>query len=199
MNAKVWGFALLGRMRRVVGGLVAALLLMPVPAMAITYLGSWSATFTQTGGPTPPKPTFTDSLSSGGQNDTLLVAMGDYQGSTAAATSTIQLTRPITISQPTQVIEFDHSFAGLFAQAGYSATVAVKDSSGHAVVTPFSLNESTTSKNFTELQDSLNVNKKLARGNYTLVVTVTDTTNNKIGGWKKYQSISAHEFDFQGQ
>ena len=106
----------------------------------------------------------------------------------------------MSISQPGgQTVEFDHSFSGLFSQAGYSVTVAVKNSSGQTVLTPISVNRSTTSKTFTELQDSLNaLEKKIPNGNYTLVVTVTDTTSNKIGGWK-HGSKSKHEFDFQGQ
>jgi hypothetical protein len=187
----------LWRMRRVVGGLAAALLLIPMPAMAITYLGSWQASYSQSGGPTPPTPTFSDSGVSG-QNDTVLVDMGEYQGSTAKATSTIELTRDISISSSSQVIQFDHSFAGLFEQAGYSVTVAVENSKGQVVVTPISISKTTTSTTFKELQDSLNVNERLSKGSYTLVVTVTDATNNKIGGWKRHNSQS-HEFDFQGQ
>jgi hypothetical protein len=60
----------------------------------------------------------------------------------------------------------------------------VEDSSGHVVVAPINVSKSTNSKTFTELPDSLNVNKTLAKGTYTLVVTVTNTTSNKIGGWK---------------
>jgi hypothetical protein len=203
MNPMKWSFTLLGRMRRVVGGLVAALLLMPLPAMAITYLGSWTvASSSATGGPTPP--TFTiagDNVTNAGQNDQLLVSIPDYQGSTANATSTITLTRPVSISQPGgQTVEFDHSFTGLFSQAGYSVTVALDDSSGHVVLTPISVNKSTTSTQFAQLQDSVKaLERKIPNGSYTLVVTLTDTTSNKIGGWKRYQSISAHEFDFQGQ
>jgi hypothetical protein len=203
MNAKNWAVLLPRGLRRVVGGVVTTLLLMPVPAMAITYLGSWSATFTQTGGPTPPKPTFTDVPNFNGnpQNDQLLVDMGEYQGSTATATSTIQLTRQVSIPK-TQRIEFDDGFSGLFSQAGYSATVTVKDSNGNIIVTPINVTKSTTSKTFIELQDSNNVTQSIAGSakNYTLVVTVTHNTSNKVGGWKHNPPHkSAHEFDFQGQ
>jgi hypothetical protein len=195
MRIQNFASGLLRRGKAVIAGLAAATLLMPVPAMAITYLGSWQASFSQTGGPTPPKPTFSDAVS--GQNDTLLVDMGEYQGATATATSTIQLTRQVSISSSSQAVQFDHSFSGLFEQAGYSVKLSVLDSKGKSLVA-INVSRSTTSKTFTELQDSINALDSLAKGTYTLVVTITDQTNNKIGGWKRNTS-QEHEFDFQGQ
>jgi hypothetical protein len=182
---------------RVLGGLTAAILLLPMPAMAISYITSWQATYNQSGSPLPPKATFNDG-GIVGQNDTLFVDPGEYTNGTTPASSSITLTRQVSLSA-NQTIEFDHSFSGLFAQGGYSATVVVEDLMGHPVVTPFSVNKNTTSSSFIELQDSLNVRNRLNNGNYLLVVTVTDVTNNKLGGWKKNNKSQEHEFDFQGQ
>ena len=201
MNARTWAFTLLRRMRGVAGGLVAALLLMPLPAMAITFLGSWSPTFTQTGGPTPPTPTIvSDSVTNAGQDDQLLVNMDQYQGSTAKASSQIVLTRQIQITSSSQTVEFDHTYDALFSFAGYTTTVQVKDLQGHVVITPINVSKSNTSGTFKELQDNANVRQSLANGTYNLVVTITNTTNNKVGGWKFNPGHkSEHEFDFQGQ
>jgi hypothetical protein len=188
--------ASLWRMRGVLGGLATLLVLMPVPAMAITYLGSWSPMITESGTPTPPTPTFTDTVS--GQDDTLLVTMGEYQGTSATATSRIQLTRQVMITDNSQVVDIIHTFAGLFEQAGYQTKITVQDSNGNTVVS-INDNRLTNSKTFTELQSSINVSDTLSKGTYTITVTVTDFTNNKFGGWKNFNSISAHEFDFQGQ
>jgi hypothetical protein len=201
MNPMKWLFTLLGRMRRVVGGLVAALLLMPVPALAITYLGSWSAMTTVSGGPKPPTPAIiSDAITNGGQNDQLLVNVGQYQGSTATASSQIVLTRQIQITSNSQGIEFDHTYDALFSYGGYTTRVEVDNSKGQAVITPINVSPSNSSAAFKELQDNLNVKQSLAKGTYTLKITIINTTNNKVGGWKFNPGHkSFHEFDFQGQ
>jgi hypothetical protein len=179
--------------RRVVGALAACLVLLPVPAMALTFTGSWVASYSQSGGPTPPTPTFTDNLSADQNQDVLTVNMGTYQGATAPATSTIQLARPFSVSARSQTVEFDHAFTTLFNQGGATVTVAVQDALGQTLVTPINFSQSTTGTAF--LSDDETVFNRLRAGNYTLAVTVTYQTSNKIGG---YQSRSVHTFDFEG-
>ena len=115
------------RWRRVLGGAVALLVLMPVPAMALTFLGSWVKSTSVSGGPTPPTPSFSDSTS--GQNDSLIVDMGDYQGATATANSSITLTRQFQITSSSQQMQFDHAAMNQFAQAGEKVTLKVEDAS----------------------------------------------------------------------
>src|SRR5262249_22824562 len=133
MDARNRAFLLPPGTRRVVGELVTALLLMPMPALALTHLRSRHALTPLVGHPTPPTPVVTDSVS--GQKDTLLVDMGVYTPSTATQTASSQvvLTRQVEIDKASQAIEFTHNFAGLFAYAGYNVTVQVKDSSGKVV------------------------------------------------------------------
>src|SRR5215831_2905633 len=51
--------------KRLAAGLAAALLLTPVPAMALTFTTGWVASYSQAGGPTPPTPVYTDATAGG--------------------------------------------------------------------------------------------------------------------------------------
>lgn len=181
---------------RVLAGLPALLLLLPLPAMALTFTGNWAATYSQSGGPTPPKPTFSDVTNNAEQVDDLSVNMGNYQGSSAPATSTINLTRGISITAPGQDVDFAHLLVAGFQNAGTDITVSVKNSTGQTVVRPVQLNLNNTSKNLEYFLAFQNDVARLNKGNYTLNVQVQYFTNNKVGGWK---SISAfHQFVFEG-
>jgi hypothetical protein len=182
------------RWRRVVPGLAVALLLMPTPALALTFLTPWSTTFTQTGGPTPPTPIVNDSVN--GQDDHLTVDMGNYTGSTAVATSTVQLTRQIQVTSASQAIQYAHAAGNTFQQAGETVTVVLKNASGSTTLsTPISVSFTNNSTIPVTFSDSETVRNTLNNGTYTLVVTVTHKTNNKLGSWKKK---SQHVFDFAG-
>jgi hypothetical protein len=185
--------------RRVLGGLVAAVLLLPMPAMAITFLGVWMPVSppSVSGTPAPPTPTFMDVPTGDPQKDTLDVIMGDYQGSGVdLASSSISLTRQFQITSGAQVLQFDHNALAQFAQAGENVTLQVKNSSGALLFTPVSFAYSNGSSSFVSVPDSETYRTALANGTYTLVATVRFNTNNKLGGWKTMSS--PHVFDIQG-
>jgi hypothetical protein len=188
------------RWQRTVGGLAAALLLIPVPAMAgLSFSGTqWTAVSnSQSGGPTPPMATFTDTLNSANQEDDLFVNMGNYSGATATAKSSIELQRGINLSTSKQLVEFEQEFSAQFEQAGMSLSVAVLDSHGKNVQTPLSFSFSTNSSSFTPVTvKEANINNELKAGNYTLDVKVSYNTNNKIGAWKSISPF--HHFEFEG-
>ena len=168
-----------------------------MPVLALTFTSSWSAALSQSGGPTPPAPTYADFTDNARQVDDLFVNMGNYQGASAKANSTIELTRGISIAAPGQTVEFEHALLAGFQEAGANITAGVKDSAGRTVVTPIQLNLNNPSNN---LQFFLAFEENFARlksGNYTLDVQVQYFTNNKMGAWK---SISAfHAFEFEGE
>lgn len=56
--------ALKGRTGKVLGGVAAALFLIPVPALGISFLGPWSFTSVQVNAPAPPPPLVVDPTSS---------------------------------------------------------------------------------------------------------------------------------------
>jgi hypothetical protein len=189
-------FAAAAPWRRILGGAVAALVLLPVPAMAtLSFIGSWTPSTSVSGGPTPPKPTYSDNTS--GQDDSLIVDLGNYQGATATANSSITLTRQFQITGvSTQQIQFDHSAIQQFAQAGENLSLKVEDATGKNVLfTPITFSYSNPSSNFATVLDNELYKTILGKGTYTLVVNVAYKTNNKLGGWKKK---SAHQFDIEG-
>ncbi len=185
--------ALLRRSGRLFGGLAAAVLLLPLPAMALTFTSAWQAVTLQSGGPTPPKPTFTDSTTGGA--DSLTVNMGSYQGQTKTAVEAIALARSITVPTAGEAIQFAEQFATQFKQGGVDLAVAVFDNHGNLVAAPITFNQQTNSKAFTTITGNQSVKQTINGGNYILTVGVAYNTNNKIGGWK---AISAHHFQITG-
>jgi hypothetical protein len=196
--------ALLRGGRRMTGGLLAAALLIPVPAMALTFTSNWSATYpTPSGAPTPIKPSFTDATV--GQRDDLTVDMGTYQGTGGMnkggfyATSTINLTRGFSVTQAGgQNVFAEADYATYLADAGLAVSEQVKDSKGHLIMDLSGgiFNEQNTSGTKTLYANSASTTQKIADGNYTLTVSITYNTNNKIGSWSMK---SKHHFEAIGE
>ena len=178
---------------RVLGGLVAAALLMPLPAMALTFTSAWQSSTAVFGGPTPTAATFTDTTNGG--DDNLFVDMGSYQGKTKTAASAIGLARSINVPSAGEAIDFAQQFASQFKEAGVNLAVAVFDSKGNLVAAPITFSQSNSSTTFTTISANQSVTRTLKGGNYTLAVGIVYNTNNKIGGWK---AISKHHFEIDG-
>ncbi len=185
--------ALSRRGGRVLGGLAAVVLLMPLPVLALTFTSPWQAATVVSGAPTPTPATFSDTTSGG--DDDLFVNMGNYQGQTKTAISAIGLAWTITVPSAGEAIDFAEQFASSFKEAGVALTVAVFDSKGNLVAAPLTFGQSTNSTTFTTISANQNVIRTLKGGNYILTVGILYVTNNKIGGWK---TISKHHFEIDG-
>jgi hypothetical protein len=215
MNAMNMAAALLKSSRRLLGGLLAALLVVPMPVLAsVTFSGSWSPVTSMTGTPTPPTPTFNDvttSNGSHGQQDVLDVNMGTYNGNPASNTQqeafeTITLTRTINW-QPTTSEKLNGVWTldeFLNSAAGGVDAVDVLDSHGN-FVTHLIGQRTYTGSGTTPTETKMSANENLTRsqlpaGTYQLQVTVQLQTlvNNKLGGQWKSKSKS-HDFDFFAQ
>jgi hypothetical protein len=195
MPIKTVAAKLMGRWKQLLGGLIAALLLLPVPAMALTFSGHWKAIVQRQGRPKPQRPTFTDVPNNPGQMDMLTVNMGNYQGVKSTATSSIDLTHRFTITAPQQQIKLNDQFASQFAQAGARVTVTIKDAQGHVLRTPLRFRGKIRSASFGTLQADLAKFLTLRKGHYILDVQVIFQTDRKRGGWN---TISPHKFVFMG-
>ena len=127
--------ALLRNGKRMAGGLLAVALLTPLPALALTFSHAWQATLTF-GGPTPPTPVVNDQVTTvapNQQEDNLFVNLGNYQGATQTTISAVVLARTITVSSPSEAIDFAQQFSDQFKQAGVNVAVAVFNSKGQLV------------------------------------------------------------------
>jgi hypothetical protein len=185
----------LRRWKQLLGGLIAVVLLVPVPALALTFSGSWKPVLQRTGRPRPPRATFTDVTNNPGQKDELSVNLGNYQGGKTKATSSIELTRRFSISTPQEQLEFKGQFVDQFAQAGEKVLVTIKDAHGNTVLRTFSFKEKVNSSKFTTVEEEFDRLIRLKKGHYVLDVKVLFQTDRKTGGWK---TISPHQFDFIG-
>jgi hypothetical protein len=209
-------------LRRAVSGgvaLLTALVILPVPVLAsVTFSGSWSAGYFITGSgvnPTPPTPTYSDSVTSNGshgQTDNLTVDMGTYnQGSpqsdpTKQAFETITLNRNITWSPSGSEKLFGNwvldAFLNSHAQGIDQVTVLTTN---NVVVTNLINPQTYTGSGNTPSEVKKNLlsslsQSQLAAGNYILQVTVRYQTlaNNKVGGQWQTKSGS-HAFTFYAQ
>jgi hypothetical protein len=182
----------LGNWRRWLGGVVAGLVLLPVPAMALTFSGSWQAVVQRQGIPIPPRPIFTDNHV--GAQDNLTVNMGDYQSRSANATSSIELTRRFSISSPTEQIKLEDVFSGQFANSGVKLSVAIKDPrTGRVLRTPLAFQQQIRSTSFSKIDAEITKFLTLRRGRYLLDVKIIYQSHHRRGGW---QTISPHQFEF---
>jgi hypothetical protein len=179
--------------RRLAACLIVALILVPLPAMALTFTSPWQALTFTSGGPTPPRPTFTD-VTNGGQDD-LFVNMGNFQGTTREALSVIGLERGISVPSAGEAISFAHAFATDLKQGGVDVAVAVFDSHGNLVAVPITFNQQTNSAAFTTISANQVATRSFNGGTYFLAVGIAYNTNNKLGGWN---SKSVHHFEFLG-
>jgi hypothetical protein len=200
MPIKTIALKLVGRWKQLVGGLVAALVLLPVPAMALTFSGSWKAVILTKGKPLPPKPTFADVTNNAKQKDQLTVNMGNYQGVKTVSVSSIELTRRFSISAPSQQLQVEDQLFNQFARSGGQVTVVVKDMNGHVVTTPLRFRTPFPPTNFggfTPFGDGEKFQSSpfsLKKGHYIFDVKIVYRSGHH-GGWK---TISPHQFEFVG-
>ena len=88
-------------------------------------------------------------------------------------------------------------YASFLAFAGFTASEQVKDSKGHVVMDLsggiFNVNNTSGTKKL--YSNSASATVDIAKGNYTITVTLTYTTNNKMGSWSMK---SKHHFEAMG-
>jgi hypothetical protein len=198
--------ALLRGGRRMTGGLLAAALLIPLPAMALTYNGNWTVkTDTASWGATPPS---LDLGTQSGQEDDLYVNMGAYNNSsnsTSAATSTITLSRGFSVTGTNgkvkngQNVFLETDYATFLQFAGLSVSEVVTDSNNHPVMNlsggPLMQNQGNGSKLFA---NTANTNHNLNDGNYTITLSITYNANNKMHEPGSWFNKSRHHFEILG-
>jgi hypothetical protein len=185
--------SLLKSWRRLIVCLVAALMLIPAPAMALTFTSAWQSAISTTGGPTPPTPIVSDSTNGG--DDNLFVNMGNYQGSTQKGLSSITLDRNISVPSAGEAISIASAFATQLADAALHLSVRVLDGSGNQVAAPITFNGTVSGTTFSTISANQKNTQTYNGGNFVLEVKINYETTNKIGGWK---NISVHHFEFLG-
>lgn len=152
--------------KRVVAGVVTAALLLPLPALAITFLGSWSITQFQRGG--PPAATVTSGDSGGG--GFLSIGLGAYSAPRAAV-SQVTAVRSFRVRSSGELLNLERQFSTALERSNLRVDVQFQRITGRssfrinpvneaAGATPRTVNFSQTNSRF------------LTGGLYRAVVTV---------------------------
>lgn len=176
------------RRKSLAGAVVSAALLLPVPAFAITFLGSWSFSQSQSSGVSAATTSSTDTATGGA----LTINMGKINNKKNASSS-ITATRQFTATAGQNLV-VDREFITSLTNAGLSVSLTVKDAS-NATVYSYSLNQPVPTTG--SITDPGAGYTALAGGTYSVSITITHTTGSTSGNWDN--TASAYTFSFNGQ
>ncbi len=183
-------------LRNMAGLAFALLLLVPVPALALTFLGSWnyfSAT-NPAGNTASILGTFQNSTDNP-NNYLLQIGMGAPKPTSIVTSYSVTATRDFQITDPSQLVKIAHSFSSYLQDAGINVTINIQR---YGVANdPFNFPPySITADNFgkTVGLDNFFSQRSLSMGLYRLSLTIT-YTRTPSGGWN---NSSPHTFTFKG-
>jgi hypothetical protein len=172
--------------KRVVLGVVTAALLLPLPAMAITFLGSWSVIQFRTGG--APAATVTSGDSGGG--GFLSVNLGNYSASRAAV-SQVTAVRSFRVRSSGELVNFERQLSTQIRNANLKVEVQFLRITGRSKFPISSVTESAGSTmrtvNFNQTDSRF-----LTGGLYMAVLTVRQQKS-ASGSWN---NVSPYRFTF---
>jgi hypothetical protein len=176
------------RWKRVLGGVVAAALFLPVPVLALTFLGSWQIQQNQTGGAPAAAVTFSDT-STGGM---LSIDMKSFSMHREAS-STVTATRNFSVHSPSEAVTMARSIEAFFKHAFVDVKVTVQRVSGSS---NFSFPEF---KRFVGSRPqyfagTASRTQRMNAGTYKVIVSVQNVKASN-GSWN---TVSPYKFTFNG-
>lgn len=185
-------------LRNMAGLAFALLLLVPVPALGLTFLGSWnffSAT-TGGGGSDIVNGTFHNNNDNPNNYD-LTIGMGFVNPPSTITKYSVTATRDFQITNPLEFVRIAHSFFSNINGASISATVTIQR---YGVANdPFNFPPYNISSPLgTDMGVGLNdfsKTSRLSQGLYRLSLTITYMRTPPNGSWN---NTSPHVFTFQG-
>jgi len=187
-------------LRKLAGLAFALLLLVPVPALGLTFLGSWNYFIATTGGGGSDVVNGTSTNSTDNPNNySLTVGMGYVNPPSTITTYTVTATRDFRIDNPSQTINILHFFGSFINDSSIKVTIAIQRFG--VANDPFNFppyNISAPLLNPPGTFVSLNGFGRrgaLLQGLYRMTVTLTYTRNPPQGSWN---NSSPHTFNFRG-
>ena len=111
-------------MRTFIGATLALLLLIPVPALGLTFLGSWRFFTSSTGG--TPGGNLTPSVSDNPNSYMLTVPMGIVDPPSNVSKYSVTATRDFQINDPSELIRIAHSFGTLMRDGTINVTMTIQ-------------------------------------------------------------------------
>ncbi len=171
-----------GGVRKILGGAAALALFLPLPALALTFLGSWQITQQQTG--SAPRATVTSHDT--GTGGVLNIDLKSFSAR-ATGTSTVTAVRNFQVASPSEVVTVARNLQSILKNASVDATVQIQGIGFPA----FSDAAGSRPRLF---QDTTSRTKRLRGGTYRVVVTVRNTKD-RNGSWN---TVSPYQFTFSG-
>jgi hypothetical protein len=173
----------------------ALLLLVPVPALALTFLGSWRY-FTATNPANSSDVVGAFRTSSDNPNDYgLIIGMGMVSPPATITSFSVTATRDFQITDNSQLVKIAHTFGSLLENAGINVTISIQRygvANDPFNFPPDSITAGNTPQNVG--LDNFFSQRTLSMGLYRLSLTVT--YNRTPPG--KWNNSSPHTFTFQG-
>lgn len=182
--------------RNMAGVSLALLLLIPVPALALTFLGSWnffSAT-TGGGGSDIVNGTFTNPVPENPNNYGLIIGMGYVNPPSTISKYSVTATRDFQITDPAQTVNIAHSFGSMLNNGSINVTLTIQRygvANDPFNFPPYSI---TTPPGLFVGLDNFQRSGRLTLGLYRLSLTIT-YMRNPTGSWN---NSSPHTFTFKG-
>lgn len=172
--------------KRIVAGVVTAALLLPLPAMAITFLGSWSVTQFRTGSP----PVAVVSSGDTGGGGFLSIDMGSYTAPRSAV-SQVTAVRTFRVRSSGELLNLDRQFSTQLRNANLNLDVQFQRITGRS---SFRINPITESAGSTTRTVGLNRtdSRFMTGGLYRAVITVRQHKS-ATGMWN---NVSPYRFTF---
>ncbi len=174
-------------LRNTVGAVLALLLLAPVPAFALTFLGAWSFFQSVPGIAQIPAPIDLP------ENYRLVIGMGQVPPPTNVTKLSVTATRDFRIDSVSQLISIQHAFTSFIRSASINVTLSIQRY--NVPSDPFNFPPYSTSSQLPAVV-GLDFTKMgmLTQGLYRLTLTIT-YTRNPAGEWNNF---SPHTFNFRG-
>lgn len=190
----------MNKYRNLIGATLALLMLIPVPALGLTFLGSWRFFTSSTGG-TPDNltaPLVVDSPNNYG----LTINMGKVETTSTVTKYSVTATRDFQITDASELIRISHSFASTIQGLGSSINVSMTIqrygvANDPFLFPPYSFSVPTANQIYNPSLNNFFKQSSLTSGLYRLSLTLTYirqlTTPDNPTSWN---NSSPHVFNF---
>jgi hypothetical protein len=174
----------------------ALLLLVPVPALALTFLGSWNFFSATTGGGGSDIVNNTFHINVDNPNNySLAIGMGFVNPPSTITKYSVTATRDFQITDPSQLVKIAHFFGSFIQDAGINVTINIQRygvANDPFNFPPYSITAGNPGQ-FVGLNNFFS-QRSLSMGLYRLSLTIT-YMRTPPGTWN---NSSPHTFTFQG-
>jgi hypothetical protein len=182
-------------LRNIVGATLVLALLIPVPALGLTFLGSWRFFTSNVGGlPTNLTP---PGISDSPNDYSLTINMGKVDPPSTTSKYSVTATRDFSISDPSELVRISHSFGTFMQDGNINATMTIQRygvANDPFNFPPYSFTAPGGFMSNPQLNDFFK-QSSLTQGLYRLSLTLTYLRN--VNGTSSWNNSSPHVFNFR--